>query len=83
MIGRAGGGLIPYFPPGSSGIYSAISGKVQFKILHIASSVFVETDSLACNLKSVDPLTPPLTLNVYVVADLFSIVFHNGAYEIM
>ena len=60
-----------------------MSCSVQFRILQIASSVFVETDSFACNLNSVEPLMPPLTRNVYVVADFSFIVFHNGAYEII
>jgi hypothetical protein len=60
-------------------MYSAISDNSHFKILHIASSVFVETDALACNRNSVEPLTPPFTRKVYVDADFFRIVFHNGA----
>ena len=67
----------------SSGRYATISSSVQSKILHSASSVFVETDSFALRRRIVELLIPPLNCSVYVVAPRFSIVSHNGAYEII
>ena len=69
-------------------MYSIMSSTLHSRILHSASTVFVETDSPLCSRSTVPPLTCSpnsfsLNLSVYVVAPLAFIVLHRGSYEII
>ncbi len=61
---------------------SMISEMEQWRILHNASRVLVDTDSFAFKRRIVELLIFPFTCSVYVVAPVFFIVSHNRSYEI-